>query len=194
MEKRLVIGWFFLLLGLTPVLTFLLWGNPQYVVWFSNHTFIILGLALLFRSAFWVFAELCLGFVPELVWSFDFLVNLFTGVSPLNITGYMFKNGAFDWLHLYSLQHLLFVPACFYALCLLKGPVENAWRGSVLHGFIMWPLSFLFGPDYNINCVFYKCTFDLPFYVWSWPLFILVHVGLVYFFVIKLWKKKKKRK
>ena len=192
MEKREWLGWALVILGITPILTFLIFSRPQYVVWFSNYTFVILGIALLLRSPFWVFAQLCLGLIPELVWSWDFLVNLFSGSSPLGITSYMFKNGAFDWLHLYSLQHLLFVPVGIYALYLLGGPVRQAWLGSLAQGIVMWGFSLPFGPDFNINCVYYKCTFDLPFYQFMWPLLIFLHVLLVYSVFIIFWKKKKK--
>jgi len=191
MEKRVVIGWIFLIIGITPFLTFLVFGRPQYAFWFSNFTFIILGLALLLRSPFWAFAQLCLGAVPELTWSIDFIGNAFTGRSLWNITTYMFKNGAFDWAHLYSFQHLLFIPAALYAMYLLGGPVKRAWFGSLAQGVVMWGVSFAFPFDYNINCVYYKCIFDLPFYQITWPLLMILHVFAIYWLVIYFWKKKK---
>jgi len=195
MEKKQVIwGWIFLIMGILPFLTFLTFNRPQYAVWFSNHAFIILGLALLFGSRFWAFAELCLGAIPELVWSTDFLYNLFTGKQLWGFTAYMFKNGAFDWLHLYSLQHILFIPAALYAIYLLGEPAKNAWQGSIIHGSIMWGVSFLFPYDFNINCVYHKCIFDLPFYQITWPLIIIGHIFLIYFLVLKFWPKKKRVK
>ena len=187
-QKRALFGWLFLFIGLTPALTFFFWGNPQYFVWFSNHTFIILGLALLFRSPFWAFAELCLGLLPELTWSFDFIVNFLTGHSPMGITTYMFNNGSFNWLHLYSLQHVLFVPAALYAMYLLKGPVKKAWLGSIAHGIVMWGTSFAFSIEYNLNCVYHTCVFNIPYYRVTWPLLILAHVFLVYLLVFRIWR------
>jgi len=192
MEKRVLFGWIFLILGITPFLTFIVFSNPHYAAWFSNHTFIILGLALLFRSPFWAFAELCLGAIPELIWSIDFLTKLLTGNHLWGTTSYMFKNGGFDWLHLYSLQHILFIPAAIYAIYLLKGPVKQAWLGSITHGAAMWGVSFGFSPEFNINCVYYKCVLDFPFYQISWPLLMLVHIFLVYGLVMFFWKKNKK--
>ncbi len=191
MDKRVIFGWICLLIGLTPALTFLFLGNAQYIVWFSNHTFIILGLALLFRSPFWAFAELCLGFLPELVWSADFLAKLLTGNYIWGFTSYMFTTSGFNWMHLYSIQHILFVPAAIYAIYLLGGPVVHAWVGSIIHGIVMWSISFTL-PEYNINCVYYKCVFDMPYYKITWPLLILVHIFLVYFTVRCIWNKKKK--
>ncbi len=193
MEKRVLFGWIYLVIGLLPFLTFILFGNTHFSVWFSNHTFIILGLALLFRSPFWAFAELCIGFLPELVWSTDFLARVFTGAHIWGFTSYMFKNGAFDWFHLYSFQHILFVPAALYAMYLLGGPVKQAWLGSLAHGAAMWGVSFGFPFDFNINCVYHKCIFDLPFYQLSWPLIMIAHIFVVYGLVLYFWKIKKKK-
>jgi len=193
-DKTQIWGWIFLLIGLTPVIVWIVFDRPQYIAWFSNHTFIILGLALLFKSRFWAFAELCLGAIPELVWSTDFLYSVFTGKQLWGFTAYMFKNGTFDLLHLYSLQHILFIPAAIYAMYLLGGPVKKAWIGSIAHGVVMWGASFMFPFDFNINCVYHKCIFDLPNYQIAWPLFMIVHIFVIYAVVIYFWKKKAKLK
>ena len=188
------LGLLFLLIGITPAITWLIFDRPHYIVWFSNHTFIILGLALLFRSQFWVFAELCLGAIPELTWSIDFLSRVFTGEHVWGFTSYMFKNGVFDWLHIYSFQHLLFVPAALYAMHLLGGPKRGAWIGSIIHGAIMWKASFMFSSEFNLNCVYYKCLFDLPNYQSSWPILILIHILVIYLLVALFWRKKETSK
>ena len=138
MDKREIFGWLCLAIGITPIITFLFFSRVEYIAWFSNYTFIILGLALLYRSPFWAFAQLCLGLVPELIWSADFLWKVFTGDYLIGITQYMFISTGFDWIHLYSLQHILFVPVSIYALFLLGGPVKNAWQGSIAQGIAMW--------------------------------------------------------
>jgi len=193
MKKRVLFGWIFLAIGITPVLTFLSFSRPEYIVWFSNHTFIVLGLALLLKSPFWAFAQLLLGAIPELTWSLDFLWRMFTGEHIWGFTSYMFKNGAFDWLHLYSLQHLLFVPAALYAMYLLGGPVKKAYLGSLGQGAAMWGVSMALPFDLNINCVNYQCMFDLPFYQITWPFLIFIHIFLVYGLVLNFYKKKKKK-
>lgn len=170
MEKRVLTGWLLIAIGLTPVLTFLLFSRWEYIAWFSNHAFIIMGVALLLRSPFWLFAELCLGAVSESAWTLDFLWRVFTGEHLWGLTEYMFKNGGFDWLHLYSLQHILFVPAAVYALYLLGGPVKRAWLGSFAHGLVIIGVSYNLATELNLNCVFYACAFDMPFYAITWPL------------------------
>lgn len=190
MQKRIWVGIVLLVIGLLPFSTFIFSGNVQYAVWFSNHTFIILGLAVLINSRFWVLAEFCLGAIPELVWSVDFLWQVFTGVSPFGLTEYMFEGGAFNVLHLYSLQHILFVPACVYSLYILKGFVSFAFIGSIVHGIAIWIWSFLFSPEYNLNCVYYPCTFSLPYYRFAWPLLVIVQIVLIYLLCVLFLKKR----
>jgi len=194
MEKADVLGWSMIIIGLLPIVTFLFFSRPEYVVWFSNHTFLVLGLAVLFRSRFWVLAELCIGFVPETTWSIDFLWQLVTGEPIWGMTSYMFKNGAFDWFHLYSLQHILFVPLGLYALYMIGGPVKRAYWGSFAHFALVWPTSFAIGSDLNINCVFYACqilTF-LPYYPITWPMVMVTHVLVVYGVLLWVWKSKQR--
>ncbi|PIN75098.1 hypothetical protein COV18_05080 [Candidatus Woesearchaeota archaeon CG10_big_fil_rev_8_21_14_0_10_37_12] len=192
MNKQQLLGSVLLLIGLLPVLSFLLFLKPHYIVWFSNHTFIILGLAVLFGSRFWVFAELCIGFIPELIWSIDFLMRLFTGEYLFGITTYMFTDaGTFNWIHLYSLQHILFLPLGLYALYILGGPIKQAWIGSGIHYFTLYPLSFFWGTEYNLNCLFYSCGVlsFLPEYQLTWPLLMAIHLFLIYWFLLAVWKK-----
>lgn len=192
MEKRDVLGWVLVALGVLSLATHFLLGNPRHAVWFSNHTFLVMGVAVLLRSRFWVFAELCIGFIPELVWSADYVYRLFTGEFLWNLTNYMFvEGGGFNWLHLYSLSHLLFVPAGLLALFVLGGPVRQAYLGSFVHLVILWPLSMAFGTEYNLNCVFHHCQVleFLPQYQILWPVTMVVHVFLVYWVVWLLWKK-----
>lgn len=165
-KKRVWVGALALFIGLTPIITFLFALKPHYIVWFSNHTFIIIGLALLFRSPFWLFAEMCIGFIPEAIWSIDFISRVLINRHVWDFTSYMFtETGAFRWVHLYSLQHLLFVPFCIYGLILLGGPVKSAWKGSFIHISIIWALSFLFEAKLNLNCVISDCgVINLPYY------------------------------
>lgn len=192
MKKRVILGIICLLIGITPAITFLIFGNAQYIVWFSNHTFIIIGIALLLNSRFLVFAELCLGLIPEAYWSIDFLSKLLTGKFLFGTTAYMFTNG-FNWVHLYSLQHLLFVPMIILALCILGGPIKRAWIGSLIHMSILFFVSRLFPVKYNLNCVFNSSFLPVHFtkyYQIIWPIFILINIFLVYFVFMKFFKKK----
>jgi hypothetical protein len=93
--------------------------------------------------------------------------------------------GSFAWNHLYSLQHLLFIPAGFLALYLLKGAINYAYLGSLLHGGIMWGLSLLM-PG-NVNCVYENCLpFRVPYYIAIWPGVMIACIFLTYFLLRKL--------
>ncbi len=184
-------GWILLLIGLTPGITFYFIKTPQYFGWFSNHTLIITGLAVLAGSRFWVFAQLCIGLLPELLWSIDFLSKPILGEHIWGFTAYMFKNGVFDMSNLYSIQHLLFFPAVLYALYLVGGPVRQAYLGSFIHLTALIPISLAWGPKYNLNCVFESCGLlkDVPEYFLIRTLTMIVMVFLVYWVVMFLWKE-----
>jgi len=181
-------------MGITPAITFFFMNKPQYNFWFSNHTFIILGIALLLKSKFWVMAELCLGTIPELYWSTDFLFRIITGKFLFGTTEYMFKNNAFNIAHIYSLQHLLFVPLGLLALHWLGGPAKKAWIGSIGHASILLIISKFF-PEYNINCTIHSCIpIKIPYYQIIWPIIIVLNIMLMYFILTSIWNKKEKRR
>ena len=140
-----------------------------------------------------MFAELCLGLLPEAYWSIDFLSKLITGKFLFGSTAYMFKNGSFDLFHLYSLQHLLFVPVALLALYWLGGPIKRAWIGSVVHMTILFFVSRLFPVKYNLNNVFNSSFLpvNFPFYQILWPIIVLINIFLVYFVFMRFFKKKK---
>lgn len=188
MKQSDILGIIFLFLGITPLLSFLLFSRAEYVFWFSNHAFLILGIAMLFQSRFWIFAELCLGFVPELLWSIDYLFRLISGKFLWGFTNYMFTDaGAFNWFHLYSLQHLLFVPASIYALYILGGPVKKAWAGSFLHMAVLWIISWILPAELNVNCVREYCAWNVPCYPLVWPVAVVVWILVTYFAFCPLW-------
>lgn len=192
MQKSDWLGIFCITFWLVTFFTLTLFLNFHYLVWFSNHTFLILGIALLLKNRWLLCTQLCLGAIPELTWSTDYLFRAITGNSLWGFTNYMFTSaGGFNLVHFYSLSHLLFVPLTLLGLWMLSGSVVRAYLGSLAHMLVLWPLSFLFGSDYNLNCVYYDCGIFtwLPAYQLTWPLVIIANVMLVYGVVLFASKK-----
>ena len=191
MQKSDWLGWACIGLWCLTFVSLVLFLKLQYLVWLSNHTFLILGIALLTKNRWLVYAEFCLGAISELVWSADYLFTIITRKELWGLTTYMFtQSGGFNWVHLYSISHLLFVPAALLGLVLLKGTITRAYLGSFAHMAVLWPLSFLFGSDLNLNCVFYDCKV-LPFLPWyqvMWPVVIAMQAVLIYM-LVRLVKK-----
>lgn len=195
MKKEDLIGTIFILIGIMPLLTFFFFSRIEYTAWFSNHSFIIMGIAVLFRSRFWVFAELLIGLIPELLWTADYFWKSVTGNYLIGVTEYMFTpTGGFDWFHFYSLQHILFVPAALYALWVLGGPVKNAWQGSVMHGAGLWILGWMLDPELNINCVREACAWNVPHYQIMWPIAAIIALITLYQVLFNFWPKKENKR
>ena len=55
----------------------IMYGTLVDFLWLCNHAPLLIGLAILFRSYFWLIAEISLLAVGSLNWSLDFLSKLF---------------------------------------------------------------------------------------------------------------------
>ena len=94
MKKQIllnIIGIFFILLGLTGIVANIINKTPYNLVWFCNHTSLILVIAFLFRSSFWITAEVSIGLIPQMLFSIDFLGKLIFNKFPFGFTDYMFS-------------------------------------------------------------------------------------------------------
>ncbi len=146
-----IIGIFFIVI---PVLRlFFLEGYetfPQFF-WLCNHVPIIMGIAILLRSSFWLNAELSLLFAGMLLWVIDFLLYFLSGFILFDSAMYIFNSAGTMFFYLSTLIHLLVLPLSIFAVFLLKKPEPRAWLGSIAHGFILAPIMIYLGSDYNIN-------------------------------------------
>jgi len=183
-KKRIGYGLLLFCIGLFSLFSAYKNGALHDFAWFSNHTFLILGLAVMFNSRFWVFAELCIGFFSELTWCLEFFYRLFTGVDLWGSTAYMFTDTGINMLQLYSFSHILFVPMAIYALYLLGGPARGAWIGSIVHAALLFNVGMLIDPVFNVNCTHRSCLFEITQYWIVLPLIVLFHIFLVYFLVM----------
>ncbi|MEM3126853.1 MAG: hypothetical protein QW331_02180 [Candidatus Woesearchaeota archaeon] len=95
-------------------------GSLVYFFWLSNHISFFIGLAILFKSSFWLTAELSIAFVGELGWIVDFLSKLIFGVYLFGSTEYMFSPTYPTTLYWASMNHLIILPFGLAALFLLK--------------------------------------------------------------------------
>ena len=178
MKKRyvdLTIGIFFLALGLISTTVFYAYDQLTSLLWFCNNTSFVLGLAFLLRSKFLITAETVLGFVPQVIWTVDYLGNLF-GVNIFNATTYMFDPSYPTMLYVLSLHHLLLLPAMLYGIRSI-GFHKLGWIGALGHGALLWAVSFfLTNPELNLNCIHQSCVSILPttMYSFIWPLFYSV--------------------
>jgi len=192
-NPRIVTGIALLAIGLAPVISLAYQHSSQYLLWFSNHTFLVMGIAVLLRLRSLATAELALGAIAELVYSVDMIATLVLGHSPTGITNYLFVNGVFDMRQLYSFHHLLFFPAALLSIHVLGGPARDGWIWGLFHGLVMWGLSWALvlgkGVGENLNCVREACVMDMPLYFLTWPLLMGIQLVLVHRLVMWCWPK-----
>ena len=201
MEKRkiflVLIGIFFIVISIIGIIINIVTKTPYNLVWFCNHTTLILGLAFLFRSSFWITAEINIGFFPQLLWSIDFLSKLIFNRFVFGFTDYMFSPHYHKALYILSWNHIFMLPIALIGLYLLDKPPKDAWKGSLIHGIILIPLSYIFAYGTNLNCLHESCLFFIPsniFYKTLWlPLIMVIFIILMNYILCLVYKKIKKK-
>ena len=174
-----IIGILSILLSIIGIIVNIRAETHYNLVWFCNHTSLILGLAFIFRSSFWITAQLNIGFFPQLFWSIDFLSKLLFNRFIFGFTDYMFSPYYDKALYILSWNHIFIMPIALVVLYFLNTPRKDAWKGSLLHSILLIPLSYMFAPDLNLNCMHKSCLFFIPtftFYKIIWPLIMLIIV------------------
>ena len=165
--KTKTLGIIYIIIGLAPIISALSW-RWEHILWFSNHIFVIMGLAILYNNRAWLLGSLSVGALIELIWSVDYILYWIKGGTAWGITDYMFTGPW--WSNILGLIHILVIPAGIYGLYLMKGKIENAWKYGLAHGIIMYIISLIISQEYNLNCVHRSCVqFTVPYYQVIWP-------------------------
>ena len=181
MNKKIfltIIGIFYIVLGLTGIIVNIRAGTSYNLVWFCNHASIILGIAFLFRSSFWVTAEINIGLIPQLLFSIDFLGKLIFDKFVFGFTDYMFSPHFGKIFFILSWNHVFMMPIALIGLYFLKAR-KDAWKGSFIHGLLLIPLSYIFANGMNLNCMHESCVPFIPttqFYNLYWPPIMLIGI------------------
>lgn len=155
------------------------------ILWLCNHVPLILGIAVLYRSSFWITAEISFLFFGAIGWIIDYLSKVIFDFHIFGSTDYLFPVANTEFFIVTSIIHLCTIPLGIISLFLIKKSVKGSWKGAILHGLILFPFAYLAGRENNINCLFESCTpnlFEIPFYS------IVSVLGYFAFFVIPLSK------
>jgi hypothetical protein len=154
------IGIFLIVLGLIRIFQLLFFGVPMHVFWLCNHVIVLMGIAILFRSSFWLIGEFCFLFVGQFIWIVGFLLFAIFGiVLPGNSTHLIYDSSFMNVITI--LVHLLTLPLGFWAIMILRKENKRAWIGGIIHSFVLLPIVLLF-PSYNLNCLNSPCLSFFP--------------------------------
>ena len=171
------IGIFLIVLGLIRIFQLIFLGDPIHIFWFCNHIIVFIGIAILFRSAFWLKAEFALLFFGQLCWMVSFLLYWIFGVVSPGSSTHLVDISSFIGI-ISILVHFLTLPLGVWAIFLLNKKSKFEWVGSLIHFAVLIPFILYFGSKYNLNCFLRPC-FDFLGKIPLYPLFIF----LAYFFL-----------
>ncbi|MFH1503728.1 MAG: hypothetical protein ABIE36_03665 [Candidatus Diapherotrites archaeon] len=166
------IGIFLIILGIVHLIQTIFTVEPIHVFWLCNHVLLFMGVAILFRSSFWLRAEFLVLFLGQFIWIINFIFRIFN--SAFVVVDYRIT-------FIPALVHLLTLPLGFVAIMLLKKNEKSAWKGSLLHMLVLFPFVLYFGSYYNLNCLFNPCVTWIP-NMSLYPFFIfLVYLVFIIF-------------
>lgn len=171
-------GWFLIILGAIRIFQLIFFGEPIHILWLCNHVIVLMGIAILFRSSFWLIAEFSFLFLGQVVWIFGVLLFVFFGIEiPGNSTYLLYD---LNFLNLVSLLvHFLTLPIGVFAIYLLGKKESFAWIGGLIHATLLVPFALYFGEYYNLNCIYKPCVSFLPDFSGYSLLLIPVYFALV---------------
>lgn len=173
-----ILGVILLFFGIFSLISFYFSNAPSNILWFCNNTTFVLGFAFLLRNKFWMSSQVIFGFIPQIVWSFDYISQFFFKKTFLHTVDYMFEASYPKLFYILSLHHILLIPIMLYGLYKF-GYHQQAWIGSLAHGSAIWFASYFFAnSESNINCVYTPCNPYLPIELYSliWPIVYAITV------------------
>lgn len=156
-------------------------GSFTDIFWLCNHAPLILGIAILFRSGFWITAEISFVFAGVFIWVADYFSKILFNIHVFGSTSYLFPITNQGFFYVTSLIHLFSLPLALWALFLINKKEPSAWKGAVIHAIVLIPFAVYFREQYNLNCFLEPCISWIPdFYLYP----VMAFIGYFILFVI----------
>lgn len=174
-----VLGSLYLLLSVLAIFNAFYYGRPHDVFWSCYLGMFLIGVGLLAHERTLVQSQLYILFIPDLIWSLDFMTHLISGTSVFGLVDYFFNPGPIS-ARLVSLQHLTTVPLgvyFFYKWGITRAPV---WVLSWFQLLLLYVfIRFLTPASVNVNCAYRLCgaAMSTSLYPLWW---IVGTLGMVY--------------
>lgn len=146
--RWLKIGWTLWLVAWVPVY----WSayGPQSFLWFCDMGNFVLALALLRESRLLFSWQAVSLLLVQSLWTIDYVLRLATGTHFIGGTEYMFDDSLPWAIRQLSLFHAATPPVLVWGLSRL-GYDRRAWLLQTFTAWVVLPLSFLQGPERDIN-------------------------------------------
>lgn len=189
----LVIGIFFVFIGLYSFYSFFSFDDISLVLWFCYTGTIVIGIGFILNKNSLVVSQLNILFFPLIIWSIDFFYEFFVGSALWGLTSYFFQEG--DILRkLIILQHIYTIPISFFALARGSFFSRWVWVYSFIQAIVFFIVTRTFVKDVNVNWVLNRFPnligSDL-LYVFLWVFFMFIFCLLTNFILYKIFIEKK---
>lgn len=174
----IVLGIYYILLGVLAFLNSYWSQSTDQVYWFCYFSLFLIGIGFVRRDSLLIASQLNILMAAMVIWSIDFSYVFFTHTSLWGYTDYFFqsKNVLAQFV---SLQHLYTIPLALYALSVLKLRGRYIWLISILQAFVIFIITRMFtSSESNINCSFHACG-TLFNFSWYYPALWLIGVSIM---------------
>jgi hypothetical protein len=129
------------------------YGFADSFLWISSLALLVTLVAVWLESPLLASMQLVSAFLLELMWIFDYVVRLITGVQLVGIAGYMFDPEKSLFARGLSLFHAV-IPFLLLWLVYRLGYDRRAWIVQTVFAWLLLPFCFWFtDPEKNINWV-----------------------------------------
>lgn len=130
------------------------YGFADSFLWFSSLALFIGLAAVWLESPLLASMQLVSVFLLEMMWIFDYVMRLITGVQLVGIAAYMFNEEKPLWVRGISLFHAV-IPFLLLWLVYRLGYDRRAWIVQTVFAWLLLPFCFFFtDPAKDINWVF----------------------------------------
>ena len=186
------IGFIFLIFGVAAVIntTFNLKAGLAPILWFSYIGLIVLAIGCFRRDSSLIASQLCIIFIPYIIWNIDFFTYLFNGSSLWGTADYFFRPGNVVG-KIITIQHLFNLPLSLFTLYLIGLKRKDFWKISAFEvTFLFFVTRFVTDYKQNVNCVYHNCA-NFSFGLWyplEWFLTYAVIIAVTNWLLIKLYK------
>lgn len=150
-----VLGIVYISLGILNLFNAVYYQHQSDMIWFCSIGLLLIGIGLFARNKELIQSQVYILFIPNLIWTIDFLSYLFRGHSLFGMIDYFFIPGPY-LPKLVSLQHVFTLPLIIFLLYNNKFTKNKIWIISYAEWLAVFILARAFtSPEENINYVYH---------------------------------------
>lgn len=165
-------------------------GNgPTWLIWYSSFGLFLTSIALISENKMLIFSMFCALFVPETIWTIDFIYVVLTHGTFLGLTNYAFSESFSKKDFYMTFYHFLIPIGLFIAIIRTPHSYKYGWVGASIFIFTLLLLTYIFiPPSSGVNCLYQtarcKVIFSFLYNVNVYYRMLIALSGLILFIYI----------